>query len=144
MNVTLTNLGAEALPLTSSQGGGVALSLKPGEPYSFADQTVTIATIGDNPDFLEDLQDALSSIAKKAIELILFWREHASRPKDSDTPLVRVRVVAGPTNAIRCTGDDKSLDVEIGGGATVDVVMPRYVELRQLGVGGAASQPEAP
>lgn len=144
MKATITNLGTVAVPLTSTEGKGFAASLEPGVPYSLDFDWVTVAVVGDNPSFMEDLGEALKDLKELAIKLIVFWRSHPQPHEGGSHPVVSIRVAAATGNDIRATGDDKNLDVEITGGGTNDVTMKDYIELRQLGVSGAATQPEAP
>lgn len=143
MKITVTNLGTVAVPLTSSQDKGYATAIEPGATVLFDAAPVTIAVVGTNPSFTEDLKEALGNVYDLAVKLILFWKAHP-QPHDGGThPVVSIRITAD--TPVRCTGDDKSLDVEIPAGSTRDVTMKDYVELRQLGLANdPQSGPEAP
>lgn len=134
MHVTLTNLGTEDVPVTSSQGNGYAAMLHPGHPHTVSDADVTVLTVGDNPTFAEDLREALESVAALARRLIAFWKEHTPKDADAGKPIVRVRIVAGESNSLRVTGDDRNADTEVTPGALYDAQAVNYVEIRQLGV----------
>lgn len=144
MKATITNMGTVAVPLTSTQGTGLAVALEPGVSFILDDDGVTVATVGDNPSFVEDLKEALGNLYDLAVKLITFWKEHPQPHEGGMHPVVSVRILAHEGNAIRVTGDDKNLDKEIVPGSTQDVTMKDYIELRQLGVSSAATQPEAP
>lgn len=132
MQVTLTNLGTEEVPVTSSQGDGFAALLQPGVAFTVDDDQLTVLTVGDNPSFMEDFKDAMEGIADTIVAIIKFWEERPA-PKAGEDPFVRVRVVAGD-NSIRVTSDDRNNDYEVVPGSTYDASAPNYVELRQLGV----------
>lgn len=145
MKATLTNLGTVPVPLTSDQNGGLAVSLDPGMPYTVDDDKITVATVGDNPSFREDLKEALGNLYDLALKLITFWKQHQAQPKIVGADIVNIRIVAGDTNNLRVTGDDKNLDQEVVKGSTRDVSMKDYIEIRQLGIVSAdPNQVEAP
>ena len=147
MKATITNLGTVPVPLTSTQGTGLAVSLEPGAAFTLDDDATTVATVGDNPSFEEDLREALGHIYEVAIKLITFWKAHPKPKGAQGHPLVKIRIIAGEGNALRVTGDDKNLDHEVVQGSTYDATMKDYVEIRQLGVAPGnpnSSQLEAP
>ena len=133
MKVTLTNQGTVAVPLASSQGDGFVASLEPGKPFVLDDTDITIATIGDNPPFLEDLRSSLSAVAEKLVELITFWREHTPQPKAGTQALV-VSITATGSDVRVLQGDDRNQDHNMAKGETFLASSPNYIELRQLGV----------
>jgi len=134
MKATFTNLGTVPVPLTSTQGKGFAASLDPGLPYILDAADVTDVTIGDNPEFTEDLKKALGDVFALAIKLLTFWREQPVPQGATGVPEVRVRIVAAEGNSLRVTGDDKNLDHEVVPGSTYDAVMKDYVQVLQLGL----------
>lgn len=145
MKATITNLGSVTVPLTSTQGGGLAQILEPGVAFTLDDPDITVAIVGDNPSFTEDVKEALGEVFDLAIRLITFWRSHPKPKGEDGHPVVNISVAAGDDNAIRLTGDDKNLDVAVPAGSTRVTVMKDYVELRQLGLANdPQAGPEAP
>lgn len=137
MKATLTNLGTVDLPIASSDNGGYVTTLKPGMPLTVNDPMLLTATIGDNPPFLEDLHKALSDVAKKLKELIMFWRRNQPEPHADGAVLaapVWVRIFCADTGGLRVMqGDDRNRDHDMAMNETFDASADNYIELRQLG-----------
>ena len=58
MHATITNLGTVPVPLYSTQDKGFAYDLDPGEGYTIHSEAVTVASVGDNPTFREEVEEA--------------------------------------------------------------------------------------
>lgn len=144
MKATITNLGAVPIPLTSSDGAGLAAQIEPGGRFVLDDKEILVVTAGDNPSFKQDLTTAIGNLYKVALTIIMFWRAHPQPAGAQQVPVVSIGIVAHPLNGIRVTSDDKNLDYDIPPGGSYDATRNNYIELRELGGGGPADQPEAP
>lgn len=132
MNITITNRGAVAVPFSSSNGNGFAVALEPGEPFTVADDSIVVASAGDNPTFREELEQAAKAVYEMLVGLITFWRSHNV---DDDTPaIVLVQIDNDGDNALRVILGSNVNDVEVGPGAIYVAEAPEYVEIRELGV----------
>lgn len=127
MNITLTNLGATAVPYSSSKGAGFAMQLEPNEPATTNSAEITVSSVGDNPTFREELKEAFDTL----VELIQFWRD---RQVAEPPHIVRVRIVNHGPNALRVLLGSNTNEVQVEDGESYEASAEEYVEIRELGV----------
>ena len=132
MNLTLTNNGADALPIFAPKGGWVD-ALEPGVPLGVNDDQMVLI-IGDKPDVREQLEQAanvLSEVARRAIEAY----QNRTKPDTSTAPLaiVRVQIENLGANAVRVLLGNGTDDFAVAPGDTETCVAAGYLELRELG-----------
>lgn len=127
MNITLTNLGETTVPYSSSKGAGFALLLEPNQPTTTNSEEITVSSVGDNPTFREELQEALEAL----LELIQFWRERQAKEPPH---IVRVQIVNHGPNALRVLLGSNVNEVQVEAGTTYEASAEEYVEIRELGV----------
>lgn len=131
MNVTFTNLGTASVPVYSTQGKGFAYDLDPGEGYIIDSDTVTVASVGDNPTFREEVEDALETIVEAIAALVMFWKR---KQPDADPAQVSVSIYNEGANALRVLLGSNVSEVQVNPGETYAANAPEYVEIRELGV----------
>jgi hypothetical protein len=133
MNVTMTNLGAVAVPFSSSQDRGWAALLEPSEPYQLDSAAVTVASVGDNPTASEEFTEGLQNFFQKLGEMLTFWRDHSQQLFDGPEQ-VNVEIVNHGPNGLRVLLGANTNEVEVGSGMTFVAQAAEWVELRELGV----------
>jgi len=132
MKVILTNQSTVPVPVSSTDGDGLAAELKYAEPYSIDDDKLTVVTVGDNPSFKEDAAEAFGKVFAFFTQLLTFWREHAPKVA-AEGGAVRVRIDNRGATGLRVRqGDDVNLDFEVAPQTFGDAASPNYVELREL------------
>ena len=131
MNVTFTNLGTVPVPVYSTQGKGFAYDLDPGEGYTIDSEAVTVASVGDNPTFREEVSDALEYLLESIAALVMFWKR---KQPDADPAKVSVAIHNQGTNALRVLLGSNVNEVQVEPGDTYAANAPEYVECRELGV----------
>jgi len=127
MNVIFTNRGTLAVPLSSAQGKGFVVMLEPGVAYPLNVKDVTVVSVGDNPDFFEELSESV----KDLIDLVLDWREKSG---DDAIPAVAVTIENLGPNGLRVLLGSNVEEYTVQPGVTYEARAPRYVEVRELGV----------
>ena len=127
MNVTFTNKGTLAVPLSCSQDKGFAVLLDPGMPYTVNLATATVVNVGDNPTFLEELSESI----KDLIDIVLKWRE---KKAEDGNDSVGVAIENHGPNALRVLLGSNVDEVTVSPGTTYDAYANGYVEVRELGV----------
>lgn len=131
MNVTFTNLGTVSVPVYSTQDKGFAYDLDPGEGYTIDSEAVTVASVGDNPTFREEVEDALETIVEAIAALVLFWKR---KQPDADPVPVSVSILNHGPNALRVLLGSNVNEAQVEAGETYAANGPEYVEVRELGV----------
>jgi|SRR5579864_911339 len=56
MHIQITNAGQIAVPLTSTQGDGLAAEIEPNDHLVIEDEAITEATFGDHPGLLDEFE----------------------------------------------------------------------------------------
>jgi hypothetical protein len=133
MHIVLTNLGAIAVPFSSSQNKGFASLLEPSEPYTLNSEAVTVASVGDNPTAAEEFTEGLQNFFQKLGEMLTFWRDHSQQLFDGPEQ-VNVEIVNHGPNGLRVLLGANTNEVEVGAGMTFVAQAAEYVEIRELGV----------
>jgi len=136
MNLTLTNTGAVAVPVASTDEGGWVDALEPNVGYEVNRPNTSVIIIGNKPDVQEQLQQAasiMSELAKKLLTAIAGRKENVG-----DTPIVAETVSVDIRNnsssdAVRVILGDGVTDVTVQHGAIQNCTAPGYLELRELG-----------
>jgi hypothetical protein len=126
MNVTFTNRGLLAVPLSCSQDKGFAVLIDPGMPYTVNVPDVTVVNVGDNPSFLEELAESV----KDLIDIVLKWREK----KVEDGNMVAVEIVNHGPNGLRVLLGSNVNEVTVSPGTAYEATAEEYIEVRELGV----------
>lgn len=133
MKLTLTNQGAEALPIYAPKNDW-ADALFEGVPMSIDDDTVVLI-IGDKPDVRDQLEQAahvLSEVARRVIDAVT----NRVKPDTSTAPLpAKVTVLIENTglSAVRVLLGNGTDDFEVAAGDTETCIAAGYLELRELG-----------
>jgi hypothetical protein len=131
MHITVTNLGTIAVPFSSTQDKGFVYDLQPGEPSTVDSAAVTVASVGDNPTFREEVEEALETLLENIASLVLFWRR---KQPDADPVPVSVSIWNQGDNALRVLLGSNVNEVQVEPGATYEANAPEYLEIRELGV----------
>lgn len=134
MQVTLTNLGAVAVPFSSSQDKGFSTLLEPDEPLEFDSEATTVANVGDNPDFVEELTEGVKAFVEGLAKLVTFWRDHARASDALGAAEVRVQIENRGTNGLRVLLGSNVNEVTVPPGEAFEATAAEYVEIRELGV----------
>lgn len=119
------------MPLYSTQNKGFAYDLDPGEGYTIDSEAVTVASVGDNPTFREEVEEALETIVEAIAALVMFWKR---KQPDADPALVNVLILNEGTSALRVLLGSNVAEVQVEPGVTYEANAPEYLELRELGV----------
>jgi hypothetical protein len=119
------------VPVYSTQDKGFAYDLDPGEAYSIDSEAVTVASVGDNPTFREEVEDALETIVEAIAALVLFWKR---KQPDADPVPVKVLLLNHGPNALRVLLGSNVNEAQVEPGMTYEANGPEYVEVRELGV----------
>jgi hypothetical protein len=131
MHITVTNTGTVAVPFYSTDDKGFAVDLEPNEPYTIDTEAVTVASVGDNPSFREEVEEALEDLLDAIASLVMFWRR---KQPDADPAPVSVSIWNQGTNGLRVLLGSNVNEVQVEPGATYTAKAPEYVEIRELGV----------
>jgi hypothetical protein len=131
MNVTVTNLGTVAVPFSSTNDKGFAQMLEPQQPYTLESEAIVVASVGDNPSFREEVEEALQTLLESITALVLFWRR---KQPDADPIRVRVTIENHGANGLRVLLGSNVNEVQVSPGSTYIADAPEYVEIRELGV----------
>lgn len=134
MNVILVNLGSVAVPVSSSQDKGWATMLDPNEPFILNSPAVTVASVGDNPSFSEELTEGVQNIIEQLGKLVTFWRDHTEQQIEGSPGTVLVQIENRGPNALRVLLGINTNEVTVNAGTTYEAEAPGYVEIRELGV----------
>ena len=133
MNLVLTNMGAEPLPVFPPDGSWVD-ALESGLPLGVHDEE-QVLIVGDKPDVRTQLEQAarvLSEVARRVKEAI----ENRAKPDTGlppPLPIVRVQVENLGANDIRVILGDGVSDFTVTAGDPEMCVAAGYLELRELG-----------
>lgn len=137
MHVEITNMGTLTMPLTSTDGEGVVAELPPSASWVIDDTTVTVATFGDDPGFVEEVTEGFDRLVDAVRRAINRFRHHQASAQAAGTipGLVVCRVENFGPHALRLIlGADNTDDHELASGETTVVQTIGYVEIRELGV----------
>jgi len=129
MNLTITNRGDVAVPFSSSQGKGFAQVIEPQQAYTLNSEAVTVASVGDNPTFAEEIGDALQALAAVFARLVGTWRKVEPEPH-----VVHVEIENLGTNSLRVLLGSNVNELQLASGETFVAQATGYVEVRELGV----------
>lgn len=136
MNLTLTNTGAVAVPVASTDEGGWVDALEPNIGYEVNRPGTTVIVVGDKPDVREQLQQAasiMSTLAQKLLTAIAGRKENVGEtPIVAETVSVDIRNNSS-SNAVRVILGDGTTDMTIQHGAIQNCTAKGYLELRELG-----------
>lgn len=134
MNINITNRGMTSVPIvlgTTAAGDPLAL-LEQGATHTIADDAVNVVSVGDNPSFVEEVFEALGSIAE-ALKRIAWWRDHKPTLQEGE-PGVVVTIDNTGANDLRVLLDANVNETFIPAGTSNTVQAERYVEIREQGV----------
>jgi len=134
MHVVVTNLSTLAVPFSSDQGKGFATLLNPGVPHTLDSADVTVANVGDNPDFVEELKDSVSGLLESLGKLLTFWKDHASTSGEDAGPEVHVSLENRGINGLRVLLGSNVNELTVQPGTTHELTSVGYIEIRELGV----------
>ena len=135
MKAAIINTGTIPLPVSDGESKGFAAIAEPGQVLTIDLPALHVVVVGDNPSFKHDLTEALKKVAQKAIDLILFWLRNPKQEVDEGKPVIRIQLTADKSNSFRVLlGDDRTMDMEVVGGETANLLALDYIEIRQLGL----------
>jgi hypothetical protein len=134
MHIVITNTGPVAVPFSSSKDAGFVFMLEPGEPYSLDNEKVTVANVGDNPSFMEELRDSLKNLVDVLGKFLTFWRDHSAAIDGLGNAQITARIENKGTNGLRVILGDNTVDYTVEPGTTYDASAVEYIEIRELGV----------
>ena len=129
MHIVVTNLSTLAVPFSSDQDKGFVTLLEPSVPYSFDSAAVTVANVGDNPDFLEELTESF----QKLVGYLKFWKAKSNETYGG-VPEISVKLENKGTNGLRVLLGSNVEEVTVQPGTSTDLSSPGYIEIRELGV----------
>jgi len=134
MQLVLTNHGTRPVPIMSSQDKGWADALPADEPYVL-DRPDTVVIVGDKPDFLDELKDALESFVLFVKKILLVWRTPSVNPQGVAEPnKVDLAIDNQGKNAVRVILGSNVSDFELQPGNVYVAIAYDYIEIRELGV----------
>jgi hypothetical protein len=132
MHTEITNLSGTDTPITSIEGEGVAVTLKPGGSLVIDDPTVTLVTIGDDPDFDDTLTEGVSDVVDRVMNVLTLYRMHQDAEQIDDDEIVCTIENFG-RHALRVVpADDPEADHMIVPGQAFSASGLGYVEIREI------------
>jgi hypothetical protein len=134
MQVIITNLSSVAVPFSSSDDKGFAVLLEPNQSHTLDSEAVTVANIGDNPSFGEELADSFKGLVDVLVRFITFWKDNATRTGASDKAQIHVNLSNHGSNGLRVLLGSNTNEVTVQPGASQDLNSEEYIEIRELGV----------
>ncbi|HXD04440.1 MAG TPA: hypothetical protein VN680_00195 [Burkholderiaceae bacterium] len=131
MNITVTNLGTVAVPFFSTQDKGFVVPIEPNQSHTLNSTAVTVTSVGDNPTFREEVEEALETLVEAIASFVMFWKR---KQPDEDPVIVRVMIQNHGTNGLRVLLGSNVNEVQVEPGVTYEANAPEFVEIRELGV----------
>jgi hypothetical protein len=127
MNITLTNLDDVAVPFSTQQDKGFSMTLEPGEPKQFNETQVTVASVGDNPTWREEIEQGFKAL----FALLAVWHQ---RKGIAPPHRVVVEIENHGPNALRILLGSNVDEVQLAADDSYTAAGPEYIEIRELGV----------
>ena len=133
MQIVVTNLGALAVPFSSTQDKGFAFLLDPEGTHTVDMPSLTVANVGHNPSAGEELVEGVKNLLEELGKLVTFWRDH-SKDAGEDPPMVNVQIDNDGANGLRILLGSNTNEVTLPPGESFTATAAGYVEIRELGV----------
>lgn len=134
MHIVITNTGTVAVPFSSSKDTGFVFMLEPNEPYALDNDKISVANVGDNPSFMEELRDSLKNLVDVLGKFLTFWRDHSAAVDGLGNAQIDARIENKGTNGLRVILGDNTVDYTVEPGMTYNARAVEYIEIRELGV----------